>query len=110
MGQVESIGIASTRENSETKPVSNSGYIFVVGFQALKDGERIVDCRGLLWKNRIAVPKQHRNFTGGPGESINLDPWGSQSLKHQQKKILLLDIILPELMLQMCSLVFLYAS
>jgi hypothetical protein len=37
-------------------------------------------------------PKGDRNFTGRPTESTNLDPWGSQNLKHQIKNIYGLDL------------------
>ena len=42
---------------------------------------------------RIVGP--HRNFTGRPTESTNLDPWGSQKLNHQPKNIHRLDLGLP---------------
>jgi hypothetical protein len=40
---------------------------------------------------RISGPEGDRNSIGRPTESTNLDPWGSQSLNHQLKKILGLD-------------------
>jgi hypothetical protein len=39
--------------------------------------------------------KRDKNSTGRPTESTNLDPWGSQYLKHQAKNIKGLDIGLP---------------
>jgi hypothetical protein len=36
-----------------------------------------------------------RNSAKRPTESTNLDPWGSQSLNHQQKNIQELDLDLP---------------
>jgi hypothetical protein len=44
---------------------------------------------------RIVGPEGDRNFTGRPTESTNLNPWGSQSLNHQPKNILGLDLCLP---------------
>jgi hypothetical protein len=37
-------------------------------------------------------PGGDRNSTARPTESINLDLWGSQSLKHQLKNIYRLDL------------------
>jgi hypothetical protein len=47
-----------------------------------------------LWKTRRKYysPQEDRNATGRPTESINLDPWGSQSLDHQLKNISGLDL------------------
>jgi hypothetical protein len=44
---------------------------------------------------RISGTEVNRNFTGRPTESMNLDPWGSQSLEHQQKNKHRLDLGLP---------------
>ena len=57
---------------------------------------------------KFGAPKGDRNTTGRPTESLNLDPWGSQSLNHQPKNIHGLDLGLPAHMQQMCSLVFMW--
>jgi hypothetical protein len=44
---------------------------------------------------RIASPKGDRNSAGRPTESTNLDPWDSQILNHQTKKMYRLDLGLP---------------
>jgi hypothetical protein len=47
---------------------------------------------------RITGLKVDRNSTGRPTKSTNLDPWGSQSLNHQPKNMLRLDLGLSTLM------------
>jgi hypothetical protein len=41
---------------------------------------------------KIEGPKGHRDSTGRPTKSYNLDPGGSQRLKHRLKSIRGLDI------------------
>jgi hypothetical protein len=41
---------------------------------------------------RIEDSKEDRNSIGRPIETTNLDPWGSQNLKHQPKNIHRLDL------------------